>query len=247
MNNVKTISMCLCDRPDYARQVLEALRACDGIGDYLVLPHVEPGNEEVRALIEAIDFAECLPTFNERRLGVNRNTENALLDGFSFGDFVIHIEDDILLAPDALRYFEWAAARYAADSSVFSVTGYNRRADPVAPEDYHRTRLRAWFHPWGWGTWKNRWELFSGRLYLSPCTWDVFLNVNFCAEERTPCCHEVYPELARTQNIGRYSAIGSHMAEESWFFKYRYLKYWAGNQVVPVAEFHDANPSGKAT
>lgn len=239
MQNRKVISMCHYKRPDYSRQVLEALRACDGIGDYLLLPHVEPGNEEVRDLIEAIDFAECLPTFNERRLGVNLNTENALLDGFSFGDFVIHIEDDILFAPDALRYFEWSSARYRADSSVFSVTGYHRRADPVSPEDFHRTRLRTWFHPWGWGTWRDRWELFSGRLHTSPCTWDVFLNINFCAEARTSCCHEVYPELARAQNIGRYSSIGSTMTDEVWFFKYRHLTHWAGNHDLSVAEFHD--------
>src|SRR4051794_8309684 len=131
MGGRKVITMCLFKRPDYTRRVLEALRACDGIGDYLVLPHVEPGDDEGRALVEGIDFAECLPTFNRERLGVNLNTENALLDGFSFGDFSIHVEDDIVLAPDALRYYEWCGARYAADPSVFSVTSYHRRAEPT--------------------------------------------------------------------------------------------------------------------
>ncbi len=102
----KVITMCHCLRPDYSRRVLHALGECVGIADYLILPHVEPASEEVRAEIEAIDFAECLPTFNASRLGVNRNTENALLDGFAFGDFVIHVEDDIVLAPDALLFYE---------------------------------------------------------------------------------------------------------------------------------------------
>ena len=42
------ITMCHFNRPDYSRQVIEALRVCEGIGDYLILPHVEPGNDAVR-------------------------------------------------------------------------------------------------------------------------------------------------------------------------------------------------------
>ena len=43
MSERGVITMCHYNRPDYSRQVLEALRACEGVGDYLILPHVEPG------------------------------------------------------------------------------------------------------------------------------------------------------------------------------------------------------------
>ena len=38
--------------------------------------------------------------------------------------FVILVEDDILLAKDALTYFEWAREEYQSDKSIFTVSAY---------------------------------------------------------------------------------------------------------------------------
>ncbi len=178
------ITMCHFNRPDYSRQVIEALRVCEGIGDYLILPHVEPGNEAVRALVEEIDFALCIPTFNAERFGVDLNTELALADGFHHADFVIHIEDDVVCARDTLRYFEWCRERFADDMSVFSVTGFNRCNELPPPAAWHRVGLRNWFHPLACATWKDRWQTFRGRLHSAAAGWDVFLNGTFCAGEQ---------------------------------------------------------------
>ena len=237
MTDRKVITMCHCSRPDYTRRVLDALRLCEGIGDYLILPHLEPGNEAVLAEIETIDFAECQPTVNATRLGVNRNTENALLDGFGLADYVIHVEDDIVLAPDSLVYYEWCARRYRSDDRVFSVTTYNRRMEPATPADYHLVRLRKWFHPWGWATWRNRWETFSGRLYHCAMGWDVLLNTVHCNGGQTPRCHEVYPELSRSQNIGIVSS--RHYLPPEWLLENHHLKHWAGQVDLRTDEFHE--------
>ncbi len=233
----RVITICLWNRPDYTRRCLDALRECRGIANYLILPHVEPGNEAVRAQVESIDFAESLPTMNRARLGVNGNTENALLDGFAFSGFVIHVEDDIVLARDALTFFEWSGARYADDARVFSVTGYNRLADPAPPGDYHRVRLRRWFHPWGWATWRDRWETFSGTLHASRTSWDVRLNAAHCSGGTTPRCLEAYPELSRSQNIGLVSSLGGRDVE--WYREHHHLRHWAGDVDVPSRPFSD--------
>lgn len=227
--------MCLCDRPDYTRRVLASLRACDGIGDYRILPHCEPGDDHVRALVEGIDFAECLPTFNASRLGVNPNTENALLDGFGLSGFVIHVEDDILLAPDALRFYEWCRDRFATDPRVFSATSYNRRPGPAGPDELHRVRLRKWFHPWGWATWRDRWGAFSGSLHkIERGTWDARINERFCAGGRGARCQEAYPELSRSQNIGVVSS--RRRLPREWFEENMHLRHWAGNHAVPIPD-----------
>jgi len=44
--------MVLYDRPHYTKLVLDALRQCEGINDYLILVHLEPGDPAVLALAE---------------------------------------------------------------------------------------------------------------------------------------------------------------------------------------------------
>jgi hypothetical protein len=230
------ITMCHFNRPAYSRQVIEALRGCDGIGDYLILPHVEPGNDEVRALVVEIDFAECIPTFNAERFGVDLNTELALADGFQHSDFVIHIEDDVVCARDALRYFEWCRERFRDDISVFSVTGYNRCAELPPPDRWHRVSVRHWFHPLACGIWKDRWESFRGRLHSAPAGWDDFLNWMFCAGEQPGAFVEVYPELSRAQHIGVESSVHSYSPD--WYREHHHVPHWAGDYDVPAGVFH---------
>jgi hypothetical protein len=177
-------------------------------------------------------------------LGCNLNTENALFDGFSFGNYVIHLEDDIVCAPDALRYYEWCAERYVADRFVFSVTGYNFRATSPPADEFHKVCRRRWFQPWGWATWRDRWERFAGRLYSAPTGWDDFINLTYCWGNWGPCSHEIYPELSRSQNIGLISSIGNIPPE--WYAENHFLKQWAGNYDVPRGVFAEgpADPTG---
>jgi len=229
------ITLTAGDRPAYLREVLDALRLCDGIADTILLPHVEPGNDEVRALIEAIDFAPCEPTWNQERLGVNRNTHDALADGFSRAPFVLHLEDDTVPARDCLTYFRYVGKRYAADSSVFTATAYNRLGSLPPRNTWHAIQRRVWLHPWAWATWRNRWESMaaSALWHATDLTWDCRVNE---IVKRTGL-HEVYPVLSRVQNIGLTSSVYSNAPPPSWYKKMHYLKHWAGCVSVPHGEF----------
>jgi len=44
---LRVITMTAYRRPAYTREVFAALAQCDGVGDWLLLPNVEPGHEEV--------------------------------------------------------------------------------------------------------------------------------------------------------------------------------------------------------
>ncbi len=120
---------------------------------------------------------------------------------------------------------------------MFSVTSYNRRLEAADPSDYHKVSLRRWFHPWGWGTWRDRWETFSGTLYTSPTTWDVLLNIVHCVGGMNDRCHEVYPELSRSQNIGEISTICNRSVE--YYRTNHLLKHWAGDVEVPAGAFQE--------
>jgi hypothetical protein len=234
------VTMCHWKRPEYTRRSLEALSRCVGIEQCLLMPRVEPGCPEVEALVRAVDFCECRPAWNPARLGVNRNTYAALEGGFALADFVVHVEDDVLLAPDALDYFWHARAAYHHDHEVFSVAAYHRVAAPLHLFSFHALGRRRWFHPWGWGTWRNRWDEVRGglgRALGGPVTWDTWLGRNVVAPDEGPGRREVYPVLSRAQNIGLVSSI--HATTPAWHAEHHQLKYWAGDVPVHPSPFHE--------
>src|SRR4051812_10885560 len=96
----KVITILLYNRPTYTKALLTALRRCDGIGQYQLLFHIEPGRDDVIALAKAVDFAETKITINKQKLGISQNTYKAWEHGFKKSDFIIHFEDDTVPAPD---------------------------------------------------------------------------------------------------------------------------------------------------
>jgi hypothetical protein len=237
----KVIVMLLADRPAYAAQTIEALRQCEGVEDYLFLPHVEPGPHasEIADLLDGEGFFEMWPIFNRTRLGFNGNATQALNFGFTFAptDRVIMVEEDVLLAPDALRYFEWALGRYEADPRVFSVTAYHRSETAPDAVRWHDVRRRRWFHPWGYALWRDRWEALrghvNGRESLDTTATRLLLSGTLGTFRE-----EVYPELSRSQNIGRESTSELSPPPE-WFDAHHRVKHWAGDVAVPWGEWRE--------
>lgn len=152
------VTMTHYNRPEYTRRALEALSRCDGIADCLLVAHVEPGTAEVIDQLKAINFCETAIVCNNQRQGVARNTLRALEHGLELSDFVVHVEDDILMAEDALTYFWWARATYHNDARVGSVSAYRRTAESIHPVLYNDVRRLRWFHPWGLGIWRDRYQ-----------------------------------------------------------------------------------------
>lgn len=190
----KVITLTLYRRPEYARRLLDALEKCDGIQEYRVLMHIEPGPPEVLALARNAKFNRKVLVENADLLGCGPNTKCALDHGFQFANFVIHLEDDTVPGQDCLRYFEYAANTYQHDSTVFSVTSYSK-GTPEASR-FHEVVRFPWFTPWGWGTWRDRWTDIRDHWSNAPVTWDVCINQ--IRGDRV----EIRPLLARTQNIG---------------------------------------------
>lgn len=196
----KVITMTCFRRPAYTGRVLDALSRCDGIDEYRVLIHIEPGSSEVLEVVRDAKLARKTLVENVDRLGCGTNTYCALHHGFQWADFVIHLEDDTVPARDCLRFFEWARHTYQADRNVFSITAYSKAI--ASSEQYHRVMRAPWFTPWGWATWSDRWNEMAEKWSNAPVTWDLALNR--LRGDRV----EVQPILARAQNIG--AELGEH-------------------------------------
>lgn len=205
----KVIVMTLFRRPDYTRQVLEALNRCDGVQDYHVSLHVEPTCQEVRRLARDFDHPNKQMVRNARQLGCTENTYAALDYGFSCSDFVILLEDDTVPAQDCLRYFEWARERFADDKRVFTVSAYNKTLTLPPPEQHFAAGRVAWFNCWGWGTWRDRWEEMKvGWGFGQYDSWDLIVNRLRGDRE------QIAPDLARCQNIGAEGGV--HCPGPQW-------------------------------
>jgi hypothetical protein len=197
---VKIITTTHFRRPEYTARVLAALKSCQGIADYQLLPLVDraqrlqdrEANEQVIALIEAIDFCESKPLIASYNLGCSRAIYMTLERGFAAASFVIQIEDDIELSPDGLKFFEFfEGLRW--DPSVFTLSAYRQTTEPDA--DPQRALRTPWFFPWGWATWIDRWEEMRRSWH-----WQ-FWDTGVCHNTRSGRL-VIHPHLSRAQNIG---------------------------------------------
>ena len=233
----KVITMCHFQRPEYSRQMLAALRECFGVEDYLILPHVEPGNDEVLRPGRG-DRLRGVPSDVQPDAARGEPQHERLPGGRVRARRVRHPPGRRhRLRPDALRYFEWCRARYAADESVFTVSAYHRLAEHAPVAVRRRVHRRRSFTPWGWATWRNRADQFLGAFRPLKYPWDVFLNVAFPASGIPQFRLEVHPALSRCQNIGLVSSVAFN--DPGWFESQVRVPHWAGNHPIPAGEYHE--------
>jgi len=231
---MKAITLVLFNRPKYTRAVIEALRKCNGIGDYLILPHIEPGNDEVIALAKSIDFAKTKITLNKEILGIAQNTYHAWSEGFKRSDFIIHLEDDTIPAPDCLKYMEHCSKVYQNDKGIFSVSAYNRQF--CRKSQFYQVSRRNPFTCWIFGLWKNRWNWIKGNWSKSHDLYAVHLTNELIKYQ----LKEVYPLLSRCQNIGVEDGV--HVPSADWHEQNQHTKYWAGNHCLPSKNYWEHGP-----
>jgi hypothetical protein len=102
----------------------------------------------------------------------------AVAAGFEHADFVILLEDDVLMAKDALVWMEHARNLYGDDKDVFDVSAYSdncHKPDQKVDAKFHfMGGKRRHFTPWMWGIWRNRYDEFK-KDYLG---WDLQMNVS---------------------------------------------------------------------
>ena len=234
---MQLITMTAYRRPDYTRQVLDALAKCRGIGDWLLLPSVEPGDDGVRAAFESWSACESRPQWNAKRLGLNANTRSALERARALKPtVVVHLEDDTVPSHDALDYFAWAVReivqpkrRGQRNHTISIAAGWNKPATAPTEADRWRCLTRKIWTTWGWA------------VDASTLNW---LLVHWCP--KNPRCfsckfketysatrNEVFPVLSRIQNIGY--EMGENRRTPQWYRDHHRAPWVAGE--LPPGEF----------
>jgi hypothetical protein len=162
----KIITMAAWRRPKYFKEVIDSLKAADGIDNYKLLVSLDGGYyEKQKEMVEILrntdlDYDVIIHSDN---LGCAENTRYILDKGFKQYDKVIHLEDDTVIHPQALTWFEHNLDYYEHNLKIFSITGYtNGKLNELSLDgnwtEPHVVGLRSWFSCWGWATWKRVWD-----------------------------------------------------------------------------------------
>ena len=231
---MNAITMTGYRRPDYTRQVVQSLKLCEGVADWVLFPHIEPGCDEVREIIESIDFCECRPIFNKTRFGLNKNSNAAMKSAYGEGaDFIVHTEDDTLLSPDFLTYMDWAADEFALYPEVFSISGYNKLQKMPDDSEWYKVIRRDWFTCWGWGTWRHDMgKILAGWSFKNPKSFAWHINKKIRGNKI-----EVHPVLSRVQNIGYKN--GENGRTPAWYRENHKTGSFAGDVPLPGGKFSE--------
>lgn len=225
----KTISISLYNRLKYTKVVLENLNNCFDIENYKIFICCEPSNNEVIQLAKEFRPKQTTVLVNNSILGCNKNIYQCLAIGFEMNTFHIHIEDDTVPGRDFLDYCEYCRNKFKNDKEILTISGYSRDSG----DHCNFIKKNKWFTPWGWASWKDRWEQYikpAFRLsFQSKNSWDIF--VNEAREEK----FELRPLVARTQNIGAEN--GTHCPDANYHFHIQYNENWINNHKLYQKEF----------
>lgn len=193
---MKSITLVVCDRPDYTRQVLDSIQASDTRGYHLFIA-AEPGCGEVIDLCQHVDFMPTTLTVNSARLGIHWNNKTAYECAFAAGsEFNVALEDDTLITPDALDYANWFLTLPQCEDYVLAnLFNYSRALERI--EDVVESDAMC---PWAWCFTRQKWESYIRPHWMCDQRgWDWSL----CAMMRNLGLKALSPVVSRSQNIGR--------------------------------------------
>lgn len=202
------IAFFVFNRPGHVKQSLAALAAntlapqsdlviyCDG-------PRSEEEKEKtdaVRALCRrAVGFKSVTVVERSENFGCERTFVSGLMEFFGVYPEGVIIEDDIVLAPNALHWFNLCLERYREEPVVFSIAAWSYPERSMTfPAGYS---YDAYFLPrfqcWGWASWADRVQ----RIDWGLSDYAAFLQQPSLIKEFSRNGFDLLPSL-RAQHMG---------------------------------------------
>jgi hypothetical protein len=168
-------------------------------------------------------------------LGLAKSITSAITEMFNNNDALIIIEDDCVPEIGFYKYMDYMLNTYKNKPDIGSVCGYVYPViSKMVSEDTAFISDR--FCPWGWATWKNRWDSFNfdlkscvkscnhlnisieslGKDIYDYCNNEKFLNndmniwsLSWILSQFIMKCKCIYPSKSLIKNIG-FDGTGIH-------------------------------------
>jgi hypothetical protein len=205
-----TIALSVCNRPEYTQRCIASILAMKGLGNTHIVASIDRQadgslNQDVLQVLKkfGINYG-----FSVDKAGCNGNVRHAIEYALATApDFIIMVEDDIILADDAFLYFQWAAKTYKDDLSVRTIGTYNEWHESMGyiPDPFSAKR-QNYFTCWGWGSWPDRIEEMLSNWTTGDdshdTSWDVVVSSHLNGRQ------EIVPLISRSYNCGDFN--GTH-------------------------------------
>lgn len=120
-------------------------------------------NETLEIVKKDWEFSEKTINFRERNYGCKFNIINGVTEVLKDFESVIVLEDDLILGEYFLNYMNTSIEKYKTDDRVWAISGWGH---PQLFNIKTSSSFSTLTSPWGWGTWKNNWNIFiENKLY----------------------------------------------------------------------------------
>jgi len=209
------------NRPDSLTRMMASLRECKEFEHSTITIFVDgPKNEKdkaavdrVRHLVQNLRLPNVTNVFSETNKGLRQSIYSGVNEICAGQGRVIVLEDDLVLSPIALRYFNDGLDYYKDDVRIWSIAGY--LYDVPELRDSRKAIALPFAHPWGWATWARAWSRFS--LDNRPRLTDLE-SAAFCQMFDV---NGIYPFAAQLQQ-----SIAGRV--DSWFIHWYYTIFQNG-------------------
>lgn len=147
---------------------------CRGFSESSVTIYIDgPKSEEDRKKVNEVrDYAQSLKLPNvtvimkEQNAGLKDNIFTGVTEMCKKHERVIVLEDDLLLSPVVLDYFNEALEKYAEDTRIWSIAGY--QYDVPSLRSFPRALVLPFPNTWGWATWSRAWLQYNMADPVDP-------------------------------------------------------------------------------
>jgi hypothetical protein len=154
------------DRLDSLRKCIASLQKCEESAESVLYISSDAAYrsqdaekiEAVRNYIQTVSgFKKVIPITPKENRGLNGSYNAAIDLIFKEHDTFVFLEDDIIVAPDFLKFVNDGLDFYKNDDKIISISGFSHsvfyNVDPSLKQEVYFTN--RWC-PWGFASWKNK-------------------------------------------------------------------------------------------
>jgi len=154
------------NRPNKLRGLLLSLKACPEFATSPLFIFIDgPRNTAERPIVqEVIDIArsntppDTTISVRAENIGLKKSIISGVTFVMSAHDRAIILEDDLLVSPKLLTYFNRALDSYQSEGRIWSISGYMYEVPALAERE--NAMFLPFPNPWGWATWRKAWQRF---------------------------------------------------------------------------------------
>jgi len=233
---MKLVAVLAYNRPEYLTMCLEALSRCRGAEEWGVIVSVDgPNGQHPMPSVPLPKNLNIEVVRHKNNSGIDHHNSfcaNGIFSRIAEANFLVMLEDDAVLTPDALELASGFYGWPRRDDYLFMSIG-DPKYSKVAPEESEYEQLveeRYSIYTSAWcftrGSWEKMLETWN-RPLSTQLGWDWSLSTSM---------HEngwksMYPLVSRARNVGR---VGVHAYAEWFDQNVAPARYSDGRQITGI-------------